>query len=279
MTSTRRLIINSDDFGYTPAVTRGILEAHDAGVLTSTSMLANMPGFDDAVRGARAAGRTLGVGLHLNFVKGRPLSRAPTLIDPDTGEFYEMPLQGLRILWGVATVEDLSLECVSQIVALRKAGIRITHIDSHMHLHALPHVWPVVVGAARGAKIPAVRWPVESLLVRPWRVAALTKKACVGASWRIAQLEAAPGRHPDHFLGMTLQGGRNTQPRLLSLLDRLRPGTTELMVHVGHVDDALQAMDDYTWQRERELAALTSSAVRARLERGDIQLVHFGALA
>jgi predicted glycoside hydrolase/deacetylase ChbG (UPF0249 family) len=80
-------------------------------------------------------------------------------------------------------------------------------------------------------------------------------------------------------MGMTLQGGRKTQPRLLSLLDRLRPGTTELMMHVGHVDEVLEAMDDYTWQRERELEALMSSAVRTRLSRGDIQLVHFGVLA
>lgn len=279
MTSARQLIINADDFGYTPAVTRGILEAHDAGVLVSTSMLANMPGFDDAARGARAARRTLGVGLHLNLVQGRPLSRVPTLTDPETGEFYMLPMQLLRIIRGIAAFDDVTRECVAQITTLRKAGIRITHLDSHMHAHAAPRLWPVVVGAARESGIPAVRVPVESPRIHPWSVATFAKKCCIGASWRIAQADTPARPHPDHFMGMTLQGGRKTQPRLLSLLDRLRPGTTELMMHVGHVDEVLEAMDDYTWQRERELEALMSSAVRTRLSRGDIQLVHFGVLA
>jgi predicted glycoside hydrolase/deacetylase ChbG (UPF0249 family) len=51
-----------------------------------------------------------------------------------------------------------------------------------------------------------------------------------------------------------------------------------LMVHPGRVDAALSAVDGYTWQRERELAALTSPAVRDRLRRGDIALVRFSEL-
>ena len=68
-------------------------------------------------------------------------------------------------------------------------------------------------------------------------------------------------------------------PRLLRLLDDLRPGVTELMVHVGYADRALAAVDRYTEQRERELEALCSPAVRERLRRHGIELAHFGALA
>jgi predicted glycoside hydrolase/deacetylase ChbG (UPF0249 family) len=49
-------------------------------------------------------------------------------------------------------------------------------------------------------------------------------------------------------------------------------------VHPGYSDIELRSMDDYTWQREKELAALTSEPVRERLQRGDIELIHFGAL-
>src|SRR5205809_80730 len=64
----------------------------------------------------------------------------------------------------------------------------------------------------------------------------------------------------------------------VALLDRLEPGTTELMVHPGHPDGDLAGWDDYTTPRAAELAALTSSVVRARFASGAFRLVHFGAL-
>src|SRR5580704_17043945 len=86
----RRLIVNADDFGFTPAVTAGILEAHAAGSVSSTSMMVRCPGWDDGVRHARAT-TTLGVGLHLNLLVGAPLARVPSLTDPRTGRFLPLP--------------------------------------------------------------------------------------------------------------------------------------------------------------------------------------------
>ena len=82
----------------------------------------------------------------------------------------------------------------------------------------------------------------------------------------------------DHFRGISLQGGRHFAKRLGRALDTLEPGSTELMVHPGHVDEALAAQDPYTTPRETELAELTSAGVRERLSRGDIELVSFAAL-
>src|SRR5437773_1986596 len=66
--------------------------------------------------------------------------------------------------------------------------------------------------------------------------------------------------------------------RLLAVLDRLEPGTTELMVHPGYSDGDLAAWDDYTAPRARELAALTLPEVRERFREGRFRLIHFGAL-
>jgi predicted glycoside hydrolase/deacetylase ChbG (UPF0249 family) len=68
-----QLIVNADDFGLSPGVNRGILEAHEKRIVTSTSLMANTPGFDDAVRLARSA-PDLGVGFHFNLTYGVPLS-------------------------------------------------------------------------------------------------------------------------------------------------------------------------------------------------------------
>ncbi|HXT49290.1 MAG TPA: ChbG/HpnK family deacetylase, partial [Gemmatimonadaceae bacterium] len=95
----RRLIINADDFGFSEGVTRGIVEAHVAGSVTSTSIMANGIDWQNAVARARAL-RTIGVGVHLNLVQGRPLLRVPSLTDARTGEFFGLGALARRALLG-----------------------------------------------------------------------------------------------------------------------------------------------------------------------------------
>jgi hypothetical protein len=115
--------------------------------------------------------------------------------------------------------------------------------------------------------------------VSPWHPGARGKEALAALLWRTARRDAPSLRHPDWLVELPAHGARLDLAGLLRLLDRLPDGTTELVVHVGYVDETLARADKYTWQRERELAVLTAPAVRERLQRGDIALVHFGALA
>ena len=275
----RQLIINSDDFGYTPAVSRGIVEAHRAGVLTSTSLLPNLSGFEDAVRLAREEAPSLGIGVHINLVQGVPLARVPTLTDPRTGEFHSMPRLTRLALTGRIAAEDVAAEGAAQIRRLRDAGVRITHLDSHKHAHVLPGIWRPLAETACREGIRAMRWPVPTARVSAWQPGARGKEALAALLWRAARRHAPPLRHPDWLVELPAHGARLDAPGLLRLLDRLPEGTSELVVHVGHVDDTLARADKYTWQRERELAVLTSPEVRERLQRGDFALVHFGVLA
>jgi len=260
-------------------VTRGILEAHAAGVVTSATFMANSPGFEHAIRCLRTAGASLGVGVHLNLVHGRPLTAAPSLTDPRTGELYPLGALALRAFTGRLAAEDITAECTAQIDRVAGEGIAITHVDSHRHTHALPAVWRPMAAAALSRGVRLARWPAESLMVHPTKLAADVRKVAIAGMWRVARPRAPALRHPDAFVGISLMGGTRLLPRLLRVLDGLRPGTTELMVHVGRVDAELAAKDPYTWQRERELEVLTSAALRGRLGLGDIELVHFGALA
>ncbi len=84
-----RLILNADDFGLTPGINRAIVELHQAGVLTSATLMATGPAFADAVAIAHA-NPTLGVGCHLVFVDGMPLSHPesiPSLLGADGKTF------------------------------------------------------------------------------------------------------------------------------------------------------------------------------------------------
>ena len=163
MTDAPRLVVNADDFGLSAGVNRGILEAYAAGVVSSVSVLVNAPGWTDAVQRLRDLGPGLGVGLHLNLTMGRPVSWGGGLCDARSGRFHTLPALVARALAGRLDPGDVAIECAAQLARLRNAGLVVTHLDSHRHVHVLPGVWGAVVEAARAAGVPVVRVPLK-----PW---------------------------------------------------------------------------------------------------------------
>src|SRR6266480_5647059 len=237
--SARCLVVNADDFGLSPGVTDGILEAHAAGVVSSVSVLVNAPGWAHAVAALPAAASTLGAGLHLNLTAGEPVSRGGSLVHPRSGRFYGLAGLMARALAGRIDAGHVAEECAAQLARLRAAGVRVTHIDSHRHVHALPGVWASVVATARARGVPFVRVPVEDGA----EGGAWVKRWTIQAAWRVAARGGALPRHADRFCGIGLQGDVRFLTRLLALIDRLgpRPGVTELMVHPGRPDRVLAA--------------------------------------
>ena len=281
MTAHRLLVVNADDLGLAPGVNRGIIEAHDAGTLSSASMMVNVPAFQEAVSLARARRPRLGVGLHLNLVAGRPLTDAVSLTNARTGNFHPLAELARRAITGRVRADDVRRECDAQLRALVTAGISPTHLDSHRHAHALPGILPAVAASAYEAGLHWVRRPLDHPLLR--EPAASAKMLLLHAAWRRALIDVDQAHLPllaraPHFRGIALQGGHDIQGRLLALLDHLPAGATELMLHPGYDDATLAAQDPYRDEREREVAALCSPAVRARLARGDIRLVNFAEL-
>lgn len=276
MTPRTRLIVNADDFGISPAVNDGILEAHTAGVVTSTSVMVRCPGWDDAAPKLRAA-PTLGVGLHFNLLVGEPLAPAVTIVERRTGRFLTLSALTRRALAARLDAAEVEAECEAQVTAVEALGVRVTHLDSHRHTHALPVVRGAVarVGARRG--LP-VRRPVESHRWFPNDIMSQLHRGVIAWSWRVTSIGAPRTRAPDHFIGVSMQGGQRFEQDVAYVLDRLPPGTVEMMVHPGRVDPALQSVDGYTWQRKLELTALLSPVVRNRLRSSDIELMHFGQL-
>lgn len=273
-----RLIINADDFGLSEGINRGIMEAFAAGTLRSTSIMVGMPAFPDAVRRACAAGKTLGVGLHFALTAGRPLTRASSLVSAETGDFLSLPSLIGRALVGRLNLREVADECAAQIARAREAKLELTHLDGHHHVHVFPGIRDAVRRVVHAERIPAIRRPREPLVSIPaWRrrfpqrvVIRGLANDMTSSRWRV--------RMTSHFVGSTLLGASDFEARLLRLLEWLPEGTTELMVHPGYVHGDLPGADPYTTQREIELRALTSSAVRQRLRSGLIRLIHFGQL-
>lgn len=281
MSSQRLLVINADDLGFAPGVNRGIVEAHEAGTLSSASMMVNTPAFGEAAALIRERVPTLGVGLHLTLLAGRPLAVVPTLADPRSGEFYSLGLLARRAMMGLVSASDVRRECDAQLAMLATEGIRITHLDSHRHTHALPGILPAVLASARAAGVRVVRRPLDRPTASDPMASA--KMLVLHGAWRgavrgIAADDRALLARSPNFRGIALQGAPDVERRLLALLDQLPTGATEIMMHPGYDDAVLAEQDSYRHEREREVAALCSAAVRERVSRGDLRLVHFGEL-
>jgi predicted glycoside hydrolase/deacetylase ChbG (UPF0249 family) len=273
--SSRRLIVNADDFGLSRGVNSGIIEAAETGVVTSASMIVNMPGFDDGVARARSH-PSLSLGLHVNLTTGKPLTTAPSLTRGKTGEFYPLALLLARVSFGRVDSSEVAQECAAQIDRMVDAGIPPTHLDSHRHVHAHPALWPAVLETASSRGISSVRVPTEPLWVnaRDWR--ATLKKTGLLMCARVSPHDAKEGSR-NHFFGVSLQGGDTFARRLFALIPKLPAGTTELMTHPGYADATLSEHDGYTWQREEELRVLCSKELRELLARHEIELAVFGA--
>jgi predicted glycoside hydrolase/deacetylase ChbG (UPF0249 family) len=249
----RHLIVNADDFGLTGGVSRGILDAHRRGIVTSTTALASLPPQPDLDAEATAL-PALGMGLHVNLTWGPPVSppaSVPSLVDAE-GRLHRDP----AVVGERADPDEVRRETEAQIEAFAgRFGRRPTHLDSHHHAHRQPRVAEAVLQVALAAGLP-----VRSQ----------------DPGFRDG-LRRRGARTPDHFLGGDGPEPYWTTSRLLDALAALSAGVTELMCHPGRFDEAL-AYSRYGRQRETELAAMCDAEARATVERLGIRLGHFGTL-
>jgi predicted glycoside hydrolase/deacetylase ChbG (UPF0249 family) len=150
------VIVHADDFGETVDITEGICVAIEAGVVTSTSVMANMPGTAEALRRAPRLAQQASFGVHLNLCEGWPLTRGATLADAD-GRFLRKRALAMRALTGKLSLRELEAEVSAQVGLLRDAGLRISHLDGHKHLHQLPIVCTAVANVLPRFGIERVR--------------------------------------------------------------------------------------------------------------------------
>jgi hopanoid biosynthesis associated protein HpnK len=270
--SRKQLVVNADDFGFTPDVNQGIVEAHRRGILTATTLMANGEAFEDAIRLARET-PTLDVGCHLVLISGRSLVSGEAL-----------PASVPQLLGALARREiRLYEELAAQVKRIVEAGLEPTHLDTHKHTHLAP---PVLEAVARLGEEYGIRWvrrpfdfPLNALGgTVPWM-----KRMVSGALGLLrSRFHTALTRHgcatTDHFAGFQITGRFRTAD-LVELLAVLPEGSTELMCHPGHCGAALRAARTRLKEsREQELAAMVAPEVRSAVERNSIELVNYRIL-
>ena len=246
-----RLILNADDFGLTRGINRAIAELHSAGALTSATLMANGPAFDDAIRIAHAQ-PTLGIGCHIVLTDGVPLSppeTIPTLLGRDRKTFRpSLHDFFLAVIVGKVSAADIAREAHAQIERIQQQGVSVTHIDTHKHTHILTRVARPLIAVAESAGIPAIRNPFEPR----WSIA-------LGKSPILRRLQLRSLRHlePRFLAQPQIRSGRvcttsgtlgvsatgHLNPATLrAILNAMPSGTWELVCHPGYNDPDLDAV-------------------------------------
>lgn len=241
-----KLVINADDFGYSKGVNLGILEAYKHGVVSSTTMMVNMPGAAHAAALALAH-PGLGVGIHLVLDCGYPVHpNVPSLVD-ESGRFYKM-----EEMLEKAEGHDIEKELYAQIEKFFSWGLTPTHLDGHHHVHGQEKIYPFVEKLANAFKIP------------------------------IRKVSADPNHSSNQLLKTTdtflyeFYGNELTPTSLIDLVKKSTSfETAEIMCHPAYIDEEVLTGSSYNVQRARELSILTNLEVKQVIEENHIELVTY----
>ncbi|MGL5244285.1 MAG: carbohydrate deacetylase [Sarcina sp.] len=241
-----RLIINADDMGFSLGVNAGIIEAYKRGIVTSCSIMATMPGFEDAIVKVKE-NKGLGTGVHLTLSAYEPLLKEHKTIVGENGKFYKYVTEEIAEKFDE---DEILKEFIAQIEKVKDAGIKISHFDSHHHVHQLPQLKGVMQKLVDKYKLPirgGINYELENALVVP-----------------VIDSFYKEGVSTNYF------------KENLSKFNEL--GTVDLMVHPAWVDDVLINSTSYAVDRVKEFEVLTSDEVIKFLKEKNIELINYRAL-
>ena len=267
----RRLIVNADDFGRSPAVNAAVLQAHREGILTTASLMVNEPACAEAVALAKANPR-LGVGLHLALLCGRAglsPTEVPGLVN-DAGEFSAKPVEvGWRYFFQRSLRPQLEAEIAEQFRRFHATGLPLDHVNGHLHLHLHPTVFRILMSDAAQLGIKRLRLTFDPFRIN-LRVASghLLYRVLHAAIYHTLSARARPAlaqrgiRHTDAVFGL-LQNARVDEPFVTRLLPQLPAGDSELYSH--------PSLNEF----ENEFEALVSPRVRKQVNQLGIKLIRY----
>jgi len=274
----KQLIVAADDFGITKSVNEGIVRSREEGIVTSLNFLPTGEAFDDALRLAKSIGLNE-AGAHLALtetISVTEASKIPSLVDTD-GRFYKGHIQFLlKFISGAIDLDEVYVEWRSQLQKVNAAGIIITNLSSHEHIHMLPELLDIIIKLAKEYDVPAIRYPHADRSSRRTGIKAVCKSlALLYFEGNMARALKSSGlAAPEHFLGF-LDSGNITEEVLLDMIANLEDRTTELVCHPGFLGP--EVLDRYRFHKnsEAELFALTSPRVKKLAGDKEIGLVSY----
>ncbi len=267
----RRLIVNADDFGRSSSINEAVIRAHREGILTTASLMVNEPACAEAVALAKQNPR-LGVGLHLALLCGRSALRPekiPGLVDA-RGEFTNSPVgAGFNYFFRPGLRAQLELEIAAQFDRFRATGLKLDHLNGHLHLHLHPVVFGILMRRAEEWGIQHLRLTCDPFWLNA-RLAggAWLYRASHAIIYRLLAVRARAAllrrniRFTPRVFGL-LQNARVDEGFVSRLLPVLPAGDSELYSH--------PSLDEF----RPEFEALLSPAVNDLVRQQNIELIRY----
>lgn len=243
-----KLLFNADDFGISPGVNNGIIEAFTHGVVRSTTLMTNL---GDTTLEAIALAKSypkLDIGIHLNMFLGPSLTGFIAGCTDETGQFFKWiqspnDTPKIPVDWAA-----LKRELIVQIEFAFDHDLTPTHLDSHRHGHLHPELLPFICEIAEQ----------YNLKLRSYDVPTAYQHLMVTADFS--------ADFYDHQVSLE---------QLKHFISTANVDSLEFMCHPAYVDDILMQRSSYLAIREKELAILTDKTFIQWLSNNHHQLISF----
>jgi hypothetical protein len=279
----RRFVINADDYGISNATNRGIQDAAAFGILTSTSVLANMPGFNHAVNHKDEL-ENIGFGAHLSLNMGKPVlpvHKVKSLINED-GSFLSSYMKHVMLKKDSTLLKEAKNELIAQISKLLDNGFVLDHVNSQSHIHMIPAYFQIFKDIADKFKIKHIRTTIEPILsdfsyfginrIKVGLINTVTNNHFNNSSL-----------HSIKFKGLLRSNGV-VKKQLNTYIKNLK-GTYEICTHPGYlIDQDAELYEPWVYdflmddKRELELQALLDEDLKDLIHRENIILAKFSDL-
>ena len=279
----KKLIITADDYGMSPAVNQAIEEGIDAGLITSTNVMMNMPVCGVA---ARLKNTGASVGLHWVLSCGKPVlprENIPSLA-AENGEFYEYPEFRARYRKGLIREEEITRELLAQYERYHELMGEPDYWNTHQNVHVDFRIYRLFVDLAVRLGIRRMRshqriyapgsgnssdrpllWrltePVKSRMLDCWQGNA-HRKGIASPEGLIVPLNRTDTEHPD-YLFPHIRWGRHTVGEYV-----IHPATACDSPYFGQIAE----------KRIREYQLFTADATKNVLKDCGIELVTYSVL-
>lgn len=269
--TTRRLIVNADDFGRSRSINEAVVRAHREGILTTASLMVNEPDCAEAVKLAKENSK-LGVGLHLTLLMGHaalPPEKIPGLVD-SRGQFSNNPIGvGMGYFFKRSLREQLRAEIRAQFEKFHATGLPLDHVNGHLHLHLHPTIFRILMEDAEKLGIRRMRF-TRDCLARSRRMTSgrwfyRVSHAAI-YEWLSSRarepLRQRGIKHTQITFGL-LQNALVDEEYVLKLLPELPDGDSELYSH--------PSLDEF----KHESDALISPRVKELVQKLGIELIRY----
>ena len=288
----RKLIINADDFGFNREITDGIVESHHNGVVTSTTLMINMPAAEYAVERAQDC-PDMSIGLHVNLTAGHPVSdpsEVGTLVGED-GMFHGHTTFFRRANLCQFDSQQLELEMRRQFERMHDLGLTPTHADSHHHAASCVQPFFIKLRLMKEFGIRKMRthrgWYHTDKLVKN-RFGNLLKTLKTNlrrGPFRVYyevqhQLCFLRGiKTPTERFGF----GKVVSDRAMefemdcvqSFISAMPSGVNELCCHPGHLSEDFLDEPDFRLVRPKELEFFTNPALSQAFDEANVELISY----